>query len=121
MAYNSKAVEEVICTVKKESSSPILIKTLTDKDKNSVKIDIRTHFTPEGKEELAPTSKGVRFDSEELLDVVKALVSQLQTDELDEVADLIDDIKNEEAEAGSEAGSEASVEASDEDDGFMRV
>lgn len=114
MAYNSKAVEEVICTVKKESSSPILIKTLTDKDKDSVKIDIRTHFTPEGKEELAPTSKGVRFDSEELLDVVKALVNQLQADELDEVADLIDNIKNEEADSETD-------EASDEADDFMRV
>lgn len=114
MAYNSKAVEEVICTVKKESSSPILIKTLTDKDKNSVKIDIRTHFTPEGKEELAPTSKGVRFDSEELLDVVKALVNQLQADELDEVAVLIDNIKNEEADNETD-------EASDEADDFMKV
>ena len=114
MAYSSKAVEEVICTVKKESSSPILIKTLTNKDKNSVKIDIRTHFTPEGKEELAPTSKGVRFDSEELLDVVKALVNQLQADELDEVADLIDDIKNEEADNETD-------EASDEADDFMKV
>ena len=115
MAYNSKAVEEVICTVKKDSSSPILIKTLTEKDKNSVKIDIRTHFTPEGKDELAPTSRGVRFDSEELLDVVKALTKQLQIDELDELADLIEDIKNEEVD------NETSDEPSENNDEFMKV
>lgn len=118
MAYNSKAVEEVICTVKKDSSSPILIKTLTEKDKNLVKIDIRTHFTPEGKDELAPTSRGVRFDSEELLDVVKALTKQLQTDELDELADFIEDIKNEEADNSDD---EISDEPSDVNDEFMKV
>lgn len=110
MAYNSKAEETLIAQLKKDSKNPILVKKLVDSD--SVKVDIRTHFFTE-EEELKPTQKGVRFNAEEAVELIKALVDVIELDEIEDLRDFFS------SKADEDSDEDTDEEATDSSENFM--
>lgn len=96
MAYNSdNEVKEELASVQKNSRGDFVVASkITNKSTGSVSIDIRQFFTNDD-DKLTATSKGVRFNSENLLDMLKGLAKGLEANEVmelgDALAEMLDD------------------------------
>lgn len=51
----------------------VQVSTVVREGANSVWVDIRTMWTPEGSEEIRPTLKGLRFNADKITDMIEAL------------------------------------------------
>ena len=120
MGYNSKAEETVLTQLKPDSNNPILVKKLVSKD--SVKVDIRTHFFTE-ENEIKPTQKGVRFNAEEAVDLIKALSDVLEADEIEDLRDFFKAKTDEEEQDTDEPEADTDEEEASEENNsnFMGV
>lgn len=73
MAYTEQGSEELLRF--KKGSNTVVVRLVHNL--NSDSIDIREHYETEHGE-LAPTKKGIRFNTENTLDVIRALVKSLE-------------------------------------------
>lgn len=91
MAYNAnnETREELVQIRKNSRGDFITASRIKNNNTGNENIDIRQYYTDDN-DELKPTSKGVRFNAESLLDVMEGLAKGL---EVDEVEDLIDTLK----------------------------
>lgn len=98
MAYDaSKETRTVLETIDKNSrGDKIQVTSIVVKGNSTPFIDIRNMYTLEDSDEVRPTSKGIRFSSEFLLDIMKSLVTSLTPDELDSLKDAINEVEAEE-------------------------
>ena len=106
MAYSSKETTQRFGEISKGKDT-IVVTRITPDDKTKLEsIDIRTFYTNDD-DELAPTQKGVRFNSEIIPQVVKALLDAMTTEEFadleelgyfvsEEIPDFIEEEENEE-------------------------
>jgi hypothetical protein len=90
MAYNvDNEVREELANVQKNSRGDFIIASkVTNKNSGNSSIDIRQYYTNDA-DEVKPTSKGVRFSTESLLDIVTGLVDALEPDEIDDLANIL--------------------------------
>lgn len=97
MAYDaSKETRTVLETIDKNSrGDKIQVTSIVVKGNSTPFIDIRNMYTLENSDEVRPTSKGIRFSSEFLLDIMKSLVTSLTPDELDSLKDAINEAEAE--------------------------
>jgi len=86
MAYDaSKETQELLVMLDKNNrGDKIGIKKITRNDNGTISADIRNYYTNDA-EEICPTSKGVRVNTEMLADVVTALVDMLEVDEIEQL------------------------------------
>jgi hypothetical protein len=91
MAYNASNEERVeLASVQKNSRGEyIKVAKITNKNTGSVSVDVRLFYTNDS-DEVAPTSKGVRFNAELLVDIMSGLAKALESNE---VYDLIDELQ----------------------------
>lgn len=90
MAYNANNEErkELVMVEKGVSGNCIKAAQITNKNSGNVSIDIRTFYTDkEGN--ICPTSKGVRFSADSLLDIMKGLADALEVDEKELLIDFL--------------------------------
>lgn len=90
MAYKAENEERIeLANVAKNSRGDFVIASkITNKATGSVSIDIRQFYTND-KDEVCPSSKGVRFNAEVLLDLLTGLVEGLEVDEMDTLAERL--------------------------------
>lgn len=96
MAYNASNEErDTLVSLKKGNRGDMVIANkITNKNTGSVSVDIRQYYTnDEG--EVLPTSKGVRFNSENLKEFIKGLVQALESDEVLDLADELSEMTDE--------------------------
>ena len=93
MAYNAnnEICEELVNIKKGNRGDCIIASKITNKNTNNVSIDIRQYYTDD-EGELKPTSKGVRFNSELLSDLLGGLAIALETNEMLDLSDKLEDI-----------------------------
>lgn len=91
MAYDrSKETQNVMALVdKNDKGDKIQVSKIEVKGKEGVFADIRLMYTPDESDELRPTSKGVRFNTEILYDVVAGLADMLTDEEKAKLADAL--------------------------------
>lgn len=92
MAYDvSKETGETLLTLDKNTKGDkIQVRHITVKGSDNQFVDIRNMYTLESNGEIKPTQKGVRFNAEMLLDIMKSLVPVLSQDELADLKEAID-------------------------------
>lgn len=97
MAYNASNEErtELFNIAKGNRGDAVVGSKIVNKNTNNVSIDIRQYYTDDNGE-LKPTSKGVRFNAENLLDVIKALVPALEANEIEDLNDILSGMSDEE-------------------------
>lgn len=86
MAYSREEEKREELLVFDKGRDKIVVSKIDYKGNES--IDIRTYYINQ-ENELTPTQKGVRFSCENLLDVVKVLTKQLETDEKMDLASML--------------------------------
>ena len=80
----------------------IKILKATNPKNNEFSVNIRTYYTKANKE-IEPTPKGVFFNAENLLDVIKALVKILEADEIMDLQEYLEEeLSFDEEDASSE-------------------
>ena len=88
---DSKEERKELLNVRKNNRGDFLIiSEIKVKDSDDVKVDIRNYYTDDN-DEVKPTSKGVRFSSEILKDIMLALLEELDVTELEDIKSAIDD------------------------------
>lgn len=91
MAYNAANEErtELYCERKNNRGDHLVVNKIRNKNTGTESVDIRNYYTNEDGE-LAPTTKGIRINCENLLDVMTALVKALEPNEAE---DLIGEVE----------------------------
>lgn len=90
MAYNSNNEERVeLADIKKNDRGEFVkVAKITNKNTGNSSVDIRNYYTTkEG--EIAPTYKGVRFNTEMTPDIIRGIADSLEYDELEDLRDYI--------------------------------
>ena len=77
--------ETVMAEVKKNNRGDYIIVKKVESEKGAVSVDIRHFFTNDAGE-VMPTKKGVRFNSEMALEIIKAQLECLEDSDLQDVA-----------------------------------
>ena len=97
MAYNAANEErtELLTIQKNERGEYIKGSKIVNKNSGNESIDIRQFYTDKD-DKVQPTSKGVRFNSENLLDFCKGIVTALEINEKEELIDFLNDIVSKE-------------------------
>lgn len=97
MAYNATNEERTeLFNISKGNRGDAVVGTkIVNKNTNNVAIDIRQFYTADDGE-LRATQKGVRFNAENLLEVMQSMLGALEADELDDLKSSIEDIQAEE-------------------------
>lgn len=114
MAYNAanEEREQLYFEPKNNRGEYIKVDKITNKNSGSVSVDIRNYFTNDNNE-VCPTSKGIRINTESLFGIMEALAGALEENEVMELADALSEIYND-----SDDEDEAESETEDEE-GFM--
>lgn len=88
MAYNADNEErqELFAIKKNNRGDYVVASAIKNKTTGSVSIDIRQYYT-NNDEQVMPTSKGTRFNSENLVEAINGLAKALDVVELDTVID----------------------------------
>ena len=88
MAYNASNEErKELCTIVKNNRGEFIKGAIiTNKNSGTVSIDIRQFYTNDS-EEVAPTSKGIRFNAENLYDLITGLCEGLEDNEKQDLAE----------------------------------
>lgn len=91
MAYNAANEErtELYCERKNNRGDHLVVTKIRNKGTGSESVDIRNYYTNDAGE-LAPTTKGIRLNCENLLEVMAALAKALEPNE---VEDLIGELE----------------------------
>lgn len=91
MAYNAdNEVREELAKVQKNNRGEFIIATkITNKTSGNVSVDVRQYYTDDN-DEVKPTSKGVRFNAENLYDVILGLAKALEANEMIDLADELE-------------------------------
>lgn len=92
MAYRAgNDKQEVIALIEKNSKGEYFqISRIIPEDKNKLEsVDIRIMYTT-AEDEIRPTSKGIRANSEAISEVVAAILKSLKQEELDEAMELFE-------------------------------
>lgn len=92
MAYNSNNEKrEELLRVEKNNKGEYIVITKITTASGSVNMDMRLYFTDD-KGEVRPTQKGVRFNSELLLEILMSLTKGLESDEVMDLMDKLQDM-----------------------------
>ena len=96
MAYNAnnETQEELLVLPKNNRGDYIVVKKVTNNSNGAISADVRNYYT-NGEEQVMPTSKGIRINSELLLEVMTAMAKCLETNEIEDLKDKLDDILDE--------------------------
>ena len=93
MAYDSsnEVREELLREAVDERGDYLVVSSIEKKVGGNVdrKIDLRMYFTEEKEKNVLPTKKGVRINSEMLLEVIKAMCNGLEADEKEDLAEFL--------------------------------
>jgi len=86
MAYNADNEERrELCAIKKNNRGDYVVASeIKNKNTGSVSIDIRQYYTNDD-DQLMPTSKGIRLNSENLKELMMGLADALDVVEIDEL------------------------------------
>ena len=88
MAYEN-AKETVVAEIKKNNRGDfIVVKNILDEGRGSQSIDVRQCFTNDD-DQVLPTKKGIRYNSELAVEVIKAQADCLEASDLQ---DLIEEL-----------------------------
>lgn len=111
MAYENEERKDLAVIKKNNRGDYVVVAKITNKNSGNVSLDIRQFYTDDS-DQVIPTKKGIRLNTELAMDVIKAMVKVLEADELmdlqDELNNLVDgsDDKVIEDEGGEEEDSE---------------
>lgn len=96
MAYNAsnETQEELAVIQKNQRGDYLVVKKVTSNVSGSVSADVRNYYTT-GEGTVMPTSKGVRVNSELLLDVMVAMAKCLEVNEIEDLKDKLDELLDE--------------------------
>jgi len=85
--YKSEETTKEFGLIEKDDRGDFIkVTRITPNDKNKLEsIDIRQWYTDKETGELKPTAKGVRFNSETVVPVVKAILDALSVEELEDL------------------------------------
>ena len=113
MAYNAsnEVQEEIVRLQKNQRGDYLVVKKVTNKNSGNVSVDVRNYYTNDN-DEVLPTSKGIRINSEMLLETMMAMAKCLEIVEVEDLKDALDQILDIE-------GLGDDTDVPDEDDGFM--
>ena len=91
MAYDrSKEEQEILALIdKNDRGDKIQVSKIRIKGREETFADIRLMYTPEGEEDIRPTSKGVRVSTSLLPKIVAGLVDMLDDSEKAKLADTL--------------------------------
>lgn len=104
MAYNAdNEVKEELAVVRKNSRGDhIVVQKVTSKTSGSVSVDVRNYYTNDD-DQLLPTSKGIRINSEVLPEVLQGVLQVLDVTELEDIKAYIDRLLDDEDDSEDEA------------------
>lgn len=97
MAYNAdNEVKEELAVVRKNNRGDhIVVQKVTSKTSGSVSVDVRNYYTNDD-EQLLPTSKGIRINSEVLPEVLQGVLQVLDVTEIEDIKNYIDGLLDDE-------------------------
>lgn len=89
MAYEN-AKETVVAEIQKNNRGDfIVVKSILDESRGTLSIDVRQSFTNDD-DQVIPTKKGIRYNSELAAEVIKAQADCLEASDLQ---DLIEELR----------------------------
>lgn len=99
MAYENEERKDLAVIKKNNRGDYVVVAKITNKNSGNVSLDIRQFYTDDS-DQVIPTKKGIRLNTELAMDVIKAMVKVLEADELmdlqDELNNLVDGSDDEE-------------------------
>lgn len=95
MAYSNEQSVELTKIPKNNRGDHIVVSKITNSTSGNVSVDIRQYYTDDN-DDLLPTKKGVRFNTENLLEVMKALTGALEADEKEELVAFLNEVISDE-------------------------
>lgn len=81
MAYSTEKAEDLM----EFNKGSNLVKVRHIENDRGTYVDIREFYQDEDEEKWLPSKKGIRFNSENTADVIKALLGTLDVSELDDI------------------------------------
>jgi len=93
MAYNADNEERrELCAIKKNNRGDFVVASeIKSKTSGSVSIDIRQYYTNDD-DQIMPTKQGVRFNSENLLELMIGLAEGLDVTEMDSLVSKLQEL-----------------------------
>lgn len=93
MAYNAdNEIREELAQIQKNNRGEYVIATkITNKTSGAVSVDIRQYYTNEA-DEVKPTSKGIRINTELLPELLNGLVKALEANEMMDLSDTLNEL-----------------------------
>lgn len=90
MAYNAdNEVKDVLAEIQKNNRGDFVIASkITNKNTGAVSVDIRQYYTNDA-DEVKPTSKGIRINTELLPELLAGLVKALEADEMIDLSETL--------------------------------
>lgn len=100
MAYNAdnEIREDLGLFDKNSRGDKVAVTKITNKKTGNVAYDIRNMYTNDD-DEIKPTTKGIRLNSELVVEVVKSLLNGLGEDERQDLLQILDDTDEDAEEA----------------------
>lgn len=96
MAYDfSKEKREVLLEIDRHGGDKIHVTSITREDSSDSWVDFRIMYTPKDSDELRPTQKGVRVNTDFVPDIVEVLIGLMSEDQLNELLDKINNTDGE--------------------------
>lgn len=96
MAYDfSKEKREVLLEIDRHGGDKIHVTSITREDSSDSWVDFRIMYTPKDSDELRPTQKGVRVNTDFVPDIVEVLIGLMSEDQLSELLDKINNTDEE--------------------------
>lgn len=99
MAYENEERKDLAVIKKNNRGDYVVVAKITNKNSGNVSLDIRQFYTDDS-DQVIPTKKGIRLNTELAMEVIKAMVKVLEADELmdlqDELNNLVDGSDDEE-------------------------
>ena len=109
MAYENEERKDLAVIKKNNRGDYVVVAKITNKNSGNVSLDIRQFYTDDS-DQVIPTKKGIRLNTELAMEVIKAMVKVLEADELmdlqEELSNMID---------GSDEEEDSEEEADDEE------
>lgn len=109
MAYENEERKELAVIKKNNRGDYVVVAKITNKNSGNVSLDIRQFYTDDS-DQVIPTKKGIRLNTELAMEVIKAMVKVLEADELmdlqEELNNLVDGSDAEEDDSEEEADDE---------------
>lgn len=94
MAYENEERKDLAVIKKNNRGDYVIVAKITNKNSGNVSLDIRQFYTDDS-DQVVPTKKGIRVNTELAMEVIKAMFKVLEADELmdlqDELNSMLDD------------------------------